>query len=292
MSTTASPNETSAGSERLTWVGGERTEHVARPDGTRLCVTESGDGPTVVLTHGFGMSHTVWGLIAPALVRAGYRVVAFDHRGHGGSTVGRDGVTADALFGDLRAVLDERAPDRPLMVCHSMGNFVALGALAEDHAWSRVAGLVLVNPVTGESTREAPTARLQGPLVRRGIGQRLARNRRIGEALARMSLGGDASEAVVAATRAALAGVPVTATPMITEMQRKSIVAGLHSIRVPATVLAGTNDKTTPERHVRLLAANMPDVHVRFVPGAGHMGPWEFPDAILAAVRSTATRCG
>jgi pimeloyl-ACP methyl ester carboxylesterase len=274
------------------WAGGRLERTLERPEGTRLRVTESegGSGTPIVLVHGFGMSLTCWGMVAPELEAAGHRVIAYDHRGHGASTVGGDGVTSKALFGDLRAVLDEIAAEPAVVVCHSMGNFVALGALSDLRRRPPVAGLVLVSPVTGDSTREAPTARLQGPLVRRGIAQRLAAHRRLGSAMARMSLGPHADESVVAATRHALRSIPMTAAPMIGVLQHESVVDGLSTIDVPTIVLTGTHDRTTPERHARLIASHMSDVQLRFVPEVGHMTPWESPAQVLLAIASMVRR--
>jgi non-heme chloroperoxidase len=189
-------------------------------------------------------------------------------------------------------VLDEVGVEPAVIVCHSMGNFVALGALAGADQRSGAAGLVLVSPVTGDSTREAPTARLQGPLVRRGIAQRLAAHRRVGDAMAKMSLGPHVAPPVVAATREALRSIPMTAAPMIRVLQHESVVDGLATIDIPAIVITGTHDRTTPERHARLIASRMPDVRLRFVPEAGHMTPWEAPDQVLDAVRWMVERSG
>src|SRR5207247_1901071 len=52
-------------------------------DGTRLRIIDSGNGTPVVLIHGIGASLYAWRYALPPLVAAGYRVVAFDHRGFG-----------------------------------------------------------------------------------------------------------------------------------------------------------------------------------------------------------------
>ena len=60
----------------------------------------------VVLAHCYTGSRGVWAPVARRLVDKGYRVVLWDQRGHGASTVGSDGLTIDRLGEDLREVLE------------------------------------------------------------------------------------------------------------------------------------------------------------------------------------------
>src|SRR5262245_51510802 len=70
---------------------GEET-FIDTPDGTRIRAVAGGSGPTVVLAHGYGYTLQEWSLIWTMLLDAGYRIIAFDQRGHGKSTIGSDGV--------------------------------------------------------------------------------------------------------------------------------------------------------------------------------------------------------
>jgi pimeloyl-ACP methyl ester carboxylesterase len=265
---------------------------VDRPDGTRLFTLDAGDGSTVLLVHGFGLTHGCWEPVSSTLVAAGYRTIAYDHRGHGFSTVGRDGVGSAQLCEDLRAVLRERDLTDVILTSHSMGTFVSLAALDDPDIRKRVRHLILVNPITGGPDKGATTARLQGPLVRSGVAQWLARSRPVGNAMARMSLGQNASSEVVEATRRALAAIPHSATPMVKVLRTESVSAGLGHIDTPTTVLASSNDKTTPDWHARLIVASMPSARLEYVAGAGHMTPWEAPQRIVAAVNAASAPTG
>ncbi len=61
---------------------------INRPDGTVIRALSMGSGPTVVLAHGFGVTALEWNIVWDTLVELGYRVIAFDQRGHGRSTIG------------------------------------------------------------------------------------------------------------------------------------------------------------------------------------------------------------
>lgn len=84
-----------------------------------------GDGPPVLLLHGFGMSARVWDPIAGAL--ATHRVLAPDARGHGDSDRSPDphGSSRTGLA-DLTALVDELALERFALVGHSMGAAVSI----------------------------------------------------------------------------------------------------------------------------------------------------------------------
>ena len=57
------------------------------------------------------------------------RVVAFDQRGHGGSTIGSDGIGSRQMASDYGAVLEAYDVNNGVLVGHSMGGFLALAFL-------------------------------------------------------------------------------------------------------------------------------------------------------------------
>lgn len=89
-----------------------------------------GDAPPLVLLHGGGDSARSFDGFAPLLAAAGWRVVAFDQRGHGDSDHGDlYGYTADHR--DAAAVLDAVADGAPLpVVGHSKGGVLAIEVAA------------------------------------------------------------------------------------------------------------------------------------------------------------------
>ncbi|HLN18277.1 MAG TPA: alpha/beta fold hydrolase [Acidimicrobiales bacterium] len=87
----------------------------------------TGDGPAVLLLHGFPDQARLWRHQVPALVGAGYKVIAPDQRGYGRSDK-PDGVDAYSLLnvvGDAVAVLDAEGVERAHVVGHDWGAAVA-----------------------------------------------------------------------------------------------------------------------------------------------------------------------
>ncbi|VVD94776.1 hydrolase [Pandoraea terrae] len=262
------------------------TVHVLeRPDGTQLHVVVDGNGPqSVLLEHGFSMSADVWSLVQRELVARGLRVIAYDRRAHGRSTCGRDGLTSAALRADLKAVAETFDVNQAVLVCHSMGNFVALGALEDATFRSRFRYGVLVNPVTGHSAKGSPVVLFQAPLLALGVVQCLVRIPSVGRKFARMNLGGAASDAVVEATRLTLAEVSTKFSPVLKMLRRESVESVLARIDLPLHVFTSNEDRTTPAWHAELIVARAPRAKIDYVAGAGHMLPWEAPDEIVQAV--------
>ena len=100
-----------------------------RHDGLRLAYHELGptDGPPVVLLHGWPELAFSWAHQLPALASAGYRAVAPDLRGFGGSDA-PDGVEhygIAQLVGDLEALLDHLGFGQITLVGHDWGGIIA-----------------------------------------------------------------------------------------------------------------------------------------------------------------------
>lgn len=94
-----------------------------RVNDIELNVVVHGEGPDVLLVHGFPDDHTVWRNQVPALVDAGHRVIALDTRGCGESEIKpREGDYAiDKLVADLVALLDALGIAKVRLVGHDWG---------------------------------------------------------------------------------------------------------------------------------------------------------------------------
>jgi pimeloyl-ACP methyl ester carboxylesterase len=97
----------------------------------RLHAVIGGDGPPLLLVHGWPETWYAWRLLMPALARD-FEVVAVDQRGIGLSDKPDGGYDTGTLAGDLRGLMDALGHERFAVVGHDTG--VAIGyALAADH---------------------------------------------------------------------------------------------------------------------------------------------------------------
>lgn len=131
-------------------------------DGTRLAYEAEGDGPPVLLLHGFAAdSHANWVRphVVEALVAAGRRAVTLDARGHGRSDKPHDPAAyeGDAMVRDAQALLDHLALDQVDVCGYSMGAMTTYALVGrEPRARSAVLGGVGARLGGDSLARRAP----------------------------------------------------------------------------------------------------------------------------------------
>ena len=110
-----------------------------------LSCHEAGEGPAVVLCHGFPELAYSWRHQFPALLGAGFRAIAADGRGYGGSDAPEEVEAYDleSLCGDLVGLLDALEIERAVLVGHDWGG-ILVWAMPTLHP-ERVLGVVGVN---------------------------------------------------------------------------------------------------------------------------------------------------
>ncbi|MFE0521588.1 alpha/beta fold hydrolase [Streptomyces sp. NPDC058954] len=295
------------------------TSTITTDDGARLYTAVAGDPNSpvaVVLCHGYMLDSTAWHFQLPALGPAA-RLVLYDQRGHGRSTLGGDPFTIDRLGEDLHHVLATTVPRGPVvLVGHSMGG-MAIMALAATHPQlfgSRVIGAGLLSTSAG-NLNGAPmglppaTARLLHRALATGLPAlaRLPRTidtvrrhtgplafRLTRPLLYRAPAGRDAAQLTIRA----MSRVPITTVAACyPALMTHDQLAALPALERGATLVAvGSGDQITPASHSATLADRIPSAEFVVVPGASHLLPLERPDKVnrlllaLVSRSMTATR--
>jgi len=111
--------------------------HVAASGGIDIAFETAGDGPPVLLIHGFGANRTItWRNTGwfDVLVKAGHRVIALDCRGHGQSAKPHrpDGYEDGLMAADCARVLEQAGAGAADVMGYSMGAQLAI-RLMHDH---------------------------------------------------------------------------------------------------------------------------------------------------------------
>lgn len=100
--------------------------HFIDTNGIRMALHEQGEGPVVILLHGFPELAYSWRLQLPALADAGFRAIAPDQRGYGRTSVPTEvsDYHIDQLIGDVTGLLDALGLERAIFVGHDWGALV------------------------------------------------------------------------------------------------------------------------------------------------------------------------
>jgi non-heme chloroperoxidase len=260
---------------------------ITTADGTRLRTLTAGVGPTVVLAHGYAFTSLEWHVIARTLLAAGRRVILFDQRGHGASSIGNDGVTSAAMASDYLAVLEHYDVTDAVIIGHSMGGFLLLRFLlrSPEVAAKRVRHAVILASFAGLVNQGSPQNRLQLPLIRSGLMVAAIGFAPIARAFTKTLMGQGYSEACMRAF------IPVfretnhrALWPILKAFGDENYYPQLKDITVPCTVMVGDRDKTTPAFHTKDMARLLPRAELISLPGVGHLANWEAVDPVAAVL--------
>jgi 3-oxoadipate enol-lactonase len=249
-------------------------------------VTEGpADGPAVVLGGSLGSDLRMWGPQVERLVRQGFRVIRYDHRGHGASPVPPGPYTLDDLGGDLLALLDSLSVERAHVVGLSLGGMV--GMWTGINAPERVASLTLC----------CTSAKLGPPenWVDRAKAVREKGTGSIAETVVSRWLTPSYAEANPG--RRAFLRDMVTATPdegyagCCAAIERMDLLPLLPGITAPTLVIAGSADPSTPPEHGERIAGAIPGARLEIVEDVAHLGNFQRPDVftdlILGQLKGT-----
>ena len=112
--------------------------------GLSMHIAEAGEGPLVVLCHGFPECWYSWRHQLTGLAEAGYHVVAPDMRGYGGTDAPEriEAYTILHLVGDVVGLIDQLGEKQAVLVGHDWGSIVAwTGALLRPDRFRAVVGM-------------------------------------------------------------------------------------------------------------------------------------------------------
>ncbi|MES9538819.1 MULTISPECIES: alpha/beta hydrolase [unclassified Actinomadura] len=249
-------------------------------DGARLAYDDNGpaDGEVFLLSHSLFFDSAMFEPLVRMLTGAGYRTIAFDHRGQGASSpaasIGE--LSMDALAEDAAALIRALGVGPVHAVGNSMGGFVTL-RLAARHPQ-----LVRTVAALGSSCEEEYKLAEFAPLVE-SLGEEGGAARAIDTLLYIMF--GDASLAaggpLIERWRASMAALKPTIRDCAWQVvHRGRLVEELAGCRVPVLAIAGEEDHAYPQpisgRNIAEAAGGRDET----VRAAGHSVALEKPDEV------------
>jgi len=243
----------------------------AKINGLDIYYEIHGDGPAILLIHGFPLSGKLW---TPLIERMGgdYRLIVPDLRGHGRSQVAPTASMGE-FADDLNALLDTVGQRSAVIVGLSMGGYVAMEFSRRYD--DRVRALVLCDTRAEPDTPEAAADR-------RALAERvLAEGSAIvADAMVEKLFAARAPDPLKEQWRNIMAASPPAgvAAALRGMADRLDSFDTLRAFQKPALIVVGEHDAITPPFTARAMHAALPDARIQIISDAGHMPPVETPD--------------
>jgi 3-oxoadipate enol-lactonase len=237
------------------------------------------DAPALILSGSIGSTLDMW-LPQREALSAEYRVISYDHRGHGKSPVPPGPYTVTDMAADVIALLDHLKIEKAHFCGLSMGG--AVGMWLARYQPQRVDQLVLCCTAARFGTPEAWRERAE--TVRTGGMEPIA-DASIGRWLTRELITRDPEFA--ASLRSMIANTSAEGyTNCCAALSKWDFAAELPEVPTPTLVIAGEEDPSTPPEQARIIAALIPRARMAVLAGAAHLAnverPTEFNDLLRA----------
>ncbi len=263
-------------------VPSERVGEYADVNGARIFYQASGDGPAMLLLHGYPLSGAMFGRVREAL-EDDWTVITLDHRGYGLSEAPDVPASIEVYAKDALAVLDHLGVERAAIGGMSMGGPIALSMY--QMAPERFSGMILIDTTAGPAG--PPEAGLWrgietviadmglDPIITALIPDMLTGETRLtepayGEYLAKVMQG-----ATVEAGKGG--AIALAERPDFTDL--------LGQIEVPVLVMVGAEDSLYAVQVSRDMAGSIPNSSLAILPGGSHAAVFEAAGNAAAAIQ-------
>jgi pimeloyl-ACP methyl ester carboxylesterase len=239
-------------------------------DGVKIYYEVHGNGPPLILTHGYSSTSEMWKGQIEALSKH-HKLILWDMRGHGRSDYPEDpNAYGEALtVADIAALLDEAGANSAIVGGLSLGGYMSL-AFYRAHQ-KRVRALLIIDTGPGFKKDDA----------------RQAWNKRAFDTADRFERDGLAVLKSASRERSAVnhrdaAGLAHAARGMLTQRDA-GVIEVLPEIKVPSLIVVGADD--TPFMAASdYMAAKIPGAKKVVIPSAGHAVNIDQPQAFIEAV--------
>lgn len=242
---------------------------------------EVGRGEPLVLVHGLGDDHRAWRKVLPPLALR-QRVLLYDFRGHGQSTVGTADGSLEQLAGDLVALLDHLGLESADLCGFSLGGTIVMKTAAAHPERVRRLIPVATSSRVGRAAAEWYAARAE--MVRTDAPD------------LRATLEQDTRDVYANAPSEFADGWLIrsqsTADPRgfgnacaaMARLNAEPLDPDLPRIQAPTLVIAGDRDQHCPPKAAELIKAGIAGSRLALIEGVGHPIPVERPDELATLV--------
>lgn len=248
---------------------------------------DCGEGPDVLLVHGFPLNRCMWQSQLQPLANAGFRVIAPDLRGFGASDAPAGGYSMDGFADDLVALLDALKIDRAVVGGMSMGGYILMNLLERYPERISAACFIATKSSADDEEGRARRSSMAAQAEKLGANPIIKIFAELlfapGTMHSRPELIAQVTSWMRSTHPHALAG------GLLAMRDRKDYTPLLPGFRQPSLVVVGAEDRAASHRAIGLFTAGLPRCQSRIIDGAGHMvnmeKPVEFNETLLGFLK-------
>jgi len=241
-----------------------------------LAYSRTGEGPPLVLIHGFPLDRSIWNEVTP-LLEDHFDLIAPDLRGFGGSGTVDSPYTMTDMADDIAALLDRSGIAEARLAGHSMGGYVAL-ALAKKYP-EKVAGLALVSSQAGGDSPEGAQGRYQTAEKVSEEGTGVVVNAMTPKLTSDARIRQFAGEVMAAQSEAGITGA------LKAMAEREDLRDFLSTCTFPLVLIHGGADELVPIDKARDARSRAGSAELVELPGVGHMPMMEAAEATAEGLK-------
>lgn len=242
---------------------------------SKLCYDDHGQGPVVLLIHGFPLCRKMWQPQLTALVAAGYRVITPDLRGYGDSPPERFPLRMEQYADDLVQLLDDLGVEQAVIGGFSMGGYILMSLLERHPQRIRAALFMMTRAAADDAAGKQRRKLLADEALELGP-------ERVADAFTSVLFAPGTSQQsqLVKDVRGWMLATPPgsMAAGLLAMRERKDFVAALKDFTPPALVVGADQDLAIPLGHSVVLDKGLPNSCLQVVTGAGHLANLEQPE--------------
>jgi len=255
----------------------------ARCDDIDVAWFEAGRGDPLILIHGLADDHRAWRRTVPDLMLR-RRVVLYDLRGHGETSLGTPDCTLRQLGSDLVALMDALDLERADIAGFSLGGTIAMRAAVDRP--ERIRNLVLVATSSRVGKTAAEWYRERVAMVERG------------DPRLRATLDGDTGDVYAQSPQELDDGLLIrrqstsdprgygNACAAMAALNAAPLDPELVRIAAPTLIVASDRDQHCPPKAAAIIAAGIAGSKLEVIEGAGHPIPVERPTQLALLINS------
>lgn len=246
-------------------------------DGEQLFFRDQGQGPAIILIHGWPLNADMWEYQVPTLIENGFRVISYDRRGFGRSSQPITGYNYDTFASDLKELINQLEIQSCALVGFSMGGG-EIARYLRAYGTNKISHAILVSSVTPFlfKTSNNPTG-VDGEAFEDMI-EGLQKDRpHFLKGFAKDFYGAGLFNTTVSediiqwSLNLAMMASPIATIECVRAFSKTDFRHDMHAFKLPTLIIHGTSDKTVPIAPTADVAAKMiPNAKLIRYDGAPH----------------------